>query len=596
MKNLSLTAKLMLAFGVISLVTLIEAVVVWHNVLTIDNHLHRIVDRLIPQTQRINELEQTIIRASLETRHAMLMKTEAKREATFAEIGRLKARADELTAELREQTTTDEGRKRLVELDRAKSAFWEIAVSAVPLIKAGEIDKAVELLETKIIPARNTFLAAIDHQQAWQNELLARASGDSLTTGTRTEVMVLVVAAITALLGIVIALVFARHLRNRLGGEPEDAVAAVKAIADGDLARSVPVRAGDTTSIMAALADMRERLTTLVSQVRLGVDSVATASSEIASGNSDLSGRTEQQASSLQQTASSMQQMTTSVRANAENARAANQMAAGASEAAQRGGEVVGRVVSTMGEIQQSSQKIADIIGTIDGIAFQTNILALNAAVEAARAGEAGRGFAVVASEVRSLASRSAEAAKEIKGLIGASVEKVDNGHKLVTEAGRSMEAIVTQVRKVTDLIGEITAATEEQTRGIDQVSSAVTQIDQGTQQNAALVEQSAAAAESLKQQAAQLSQAVSVFRVSAADPAIRARAATGGPSIAPSAPAAFAPAATSARVSKAPVASSPALSAAAQPSAAQPVRAAAEPPRAKATASGAPDDDWETF
>jgi methyl-accepting chemotaxis protein len=251
-----------------------------------------------------------------------------------------------------------------------------------------------------------------------------------------------------------------------------------------------------------------------VSQVRHSTDSIATASSEIASGNNDLAQRTEQTSSNLASTASSMDHLTITVQQSADNARQAAALAASASDVAQRGGNVVSQVVSTMQQIDASSKKISDIISVIDGIAFQTNILALNAAVEAARAGEQGRGFAVVASEVRSLAGRSAEAAKEIKGLIGTSVEKVESGTKLVTEAGTTMQEIVQSVRRVTDVIGEITAAATEQSEGIAGVNKAISNLDQMTQQNAALVEESAAAAESLRDQAAQLAQAVAVFKV----------------------------------------------------------------------------------
>eukprot|EP01031_Cornospumella_fuschlensis_P042127 gene42127-biopygen33591 len=273
----------------------------------------------------------------------------------------------------------------------------------------------------------------------------------------------------------------------------------------------------DTTSTMAAVGRMQLALTGIVRTVRGNSDSVATASAQIAQGNQDLSSRTEEQASALQQTAASMEQLGSAVQQNADNARQANQLAQGASEVAVRGGKVVSEVVSTMKDIQTSSQRISDIIGTIDGIAFQTNILALNAAVEAARAGEQGRGFAVVAGEVRLLAQRSAEAAKEIKTLIGTSTDKVEAGGRQVAEAGQAMHDIVEQVRKVTDLIGEIANTTSEQSRGIEQVNTAVTQMDQVTQQNAALVEESAAAAHSLADQAQSLAQAVALFRVETA-------------------------------------------------------------------------------
>ena len=293
-----------------------------------------------------------------------------------------------------------------------------------------------------------------------------------------------------------------------------DAERLTDAIAQGDLTeRQVDARGKDEAAhLLKALTAMQASLRQIVTQVRHSTDSITTASTEIASGNQDLSARTEQTASNLQQAASSMEQLTGTVKQSADSARQANQLASSAAEVAARGGKVVAEVVSTMDDINASSKKIADIIGVIDGIAFQTNILALNAAVEAARAGEQGRGFAVVAGEVRNLAQRSAEAAKEIKALIGASVEKVESGSKLVANAGKTMQEIVGSVQRVTDIIGEITAAAAEQSDGIGQVNASVVQLDQMTQQNASLVEESAAAAESLKEQAMRLAEAVSVF------------------------------------------------------------------------------------
>jgi methyl-accepting chemotaxis protein len=289
-----------------------------------------------------------------------------------------------------------------------------------------------------------------------------------------------------------------------------------QAIAKGDLTAQAMHTDGkdEVAGLMRSLAAMRESLSQMVGLVRTTSDNIGTASGEIATGNQDLSSRTEQTASNLQQTASSMEQLTGTLRQSADSARQANQLASSAAEVAARGGHVVSQVVSTMNEINTSSKKISDIIGVIDGIAFQTNILALNAAVEAARAGEQGRGFAVVAAEVRSLAGRSAEAAKEIKGLIGASVDRVEAGSRLVADAGKTMTEIVGSVQRVSDIIGEITAASSEQSEGIGQINAAVTQLDQMTQQNAALVEQSAAAAESLKDQAERLAEVVGTFRL----------------------------------------------------------------------------------
>jgi methyl-accepting chemotaxis protein len=321
-----------------------------------------------------------------------------------------------------------------------------------------------------------------------------------------------IVAALLFALGFGTAV--ARSITCQLGGEPRDVVALAQAIAGGDLSSRIAVPAGAGNSIVAAMAGMQDSLTQMVGQVRASSDSIATGSSEIATGSADLSQRTEEQASNLEQTAASMEELTGTVRASADTAQQANQIAGAACEAATAGGEAVAQVVQTMQDIASASKKITDIIAVIDGIAFQTNILALNAAVEAARAGEQGRGFAVVASEVRALAQRSATAAREIKTLIGDSSERVDAGTRLVAEAGRAMDGIVAQVRRVGDLIGEISSATVEQTTGIGQVGEAVSQLDQMTQQNAALVEQSAAASESLSQQARALTEVVSQFRL----------------------------------------------------------------------------------
>jgi methyl-accepting chemotaxis protein-1 (serine sensor receptor) len=320
--------------------------------------------------------------------------------------------------------------------------------------------------------------------------------------------------ALTLLAGIVGAVRFSRSITRKLGGEPDDARAAARQIASGRLDVHVPLRPGDTDSLMAAMKAMTESLARIVGQVRLSSDSIATGSEEIATGNLDLSQRTEEQASALQQTAASMEELSATVRQNAENARAASDLAAGASSVAQKGGDVMTQVVETMKGINASSRKIADIIGVIDAIAFQTNILALNAAVESARAGEQGRGFAVVAAEVRSLAQRSAEAAKQIQALITDSVAQVEQGSALVDEAGHTMDEIVGAIRRVTAIVGEISTASAEQSTGVGQVGEAVGQMDQTTQQNAALVEESAAAAESLKLQARQLVDSVAQFRL----------------------------------------------------------------------------------
>jgi len=359
-------------------------------------------------------------------------------------------------------------------------------------------------------------LTAVDKLAAQDFEHAQASAVDADRLHSVAQAIVLGVVGASAVIGVVLAVLITRGLLRQLGGEPREATAVARSVAEGNLATSIHTRPEDRTSLMAALRDMQEGLAQVVNTVRQTSDSVATASSEIAQGNSDLSSRTETQASALQQTAASMDQLGSTVTQNAENAQQANELARTASEVAQRGGEAVNEVVTTMRGINESSRRIADITGVIDGIAFQTNILALNAAVEAARAGEQGRGFAVVAAEVRSLAQRSATAAKEIKSLISASVEQVQHGSAQVDSAGETMEQVVQSIRRVTEIVNEISAASREQSSGVHQVSEAVSQIDQTTQQNAALVEQSAAAAESLKHQARQLVDAVSVFKTTA--------------------------------------------------------------------------------
>ncbi|WP_343584658.1 methyl-accepting chemotaxis protein [Herbaspirillum sp.] len=397
----------------------------------------------------------------------------------------------------------------------------------------------------------------------------------------RYQILVVVIAA-TIVAGLAVALVMGVLLVRAISRPLEKAVRLAQGVAAGDLTQEIEVRSQDETGqLMQALRDMNSNLRKIVGEVRMSTDTINTASAEIASGNLDLSSRTEQQAGSLEETASAMEQLTSTVKQNADNARQANQLAASASDVALRGGDVVKQVVDTMSSINESSRKIVDIISVIDGIAFQTNILALNAAVEAARAGEQGRGFAVVASEVRSLAQRSAAAAKEIKGLIDDSVEKVGNGSALVAQAGETMEEVVASVRRVTDVMGEITSASQEQSTGIEEVNRAITQMDETTQQNAALVEQAAAAAQSLQEQAGRLLGAVGVFRLDGAQEVRTHVAAVADTASAPAVKAAPKPAAP----------------ARAKPLAApKAVAAKAEAPKVAAARLATDDGDWEQF
>ncbi|MBW8306046.1 MAG: chemotaxis protein [Thiobacillus sp.] len=386
---------------------------------------------------------------------------------------------------------------------------------------------------------RNIRTRLMDFTEA-KHAAVEQTKADMAAFSQRMLVLALVLVVVALVVASVIVFWLVRHIMKQLGGEPAYAVEVARAISEGDFSRSVNLERGDTSSLLYAINAMRQNLTGTIGDIRNATETIATASSQIAAGNLDLSSRTEEQASSLEETASSMEELTSTVKQNAENARQANQLVVSTADVAVKGGQVVGQVVDTMASIKDSSRKISDIIGVIDGIAFQTNILALNAAVEAARAGEQGRGFAVVASEVRNLAQRSAGAAKEIKALIEDSVGKVDAGGKLVDEAGKTMEEIVSSVKRVTDIMSEIAAASQEQSSGIEQVNQAIGQMDDVTQQNAALVEEAAAAAESLQDQAARLAEAVSVFKLEGAAYSARpARAVTALPKAQPKAMAA---------------------------------------------------------
>ncbi len=406
-------------------------------------------------------------------------------------------------------------------LDTRKT-YTEIRKAVFAAKNAGDLEKGKSLYEGDMAQSRVLYLDALKKFADKQAELLDQAAVEiqQQYTSGRTLLVLLGLAAIV--MGVFAAWWITRTITNPIN----EAVKVAETVSSGDLTSDIQISSSDETGqLMTALKTMNTSLVNIVGQVRNGTDLMAHASTEIAAGNHDLSSRTEQQASSLQETASSMEELTSTVRFNAENAREANKLAVTASEIASRGGVVVGEVVSTMGSINDSSRKIVDIISVIDSIAFQTNILALNAAVEAARAGEQGRGFAVVASEVRNLAQRSAAAAKDIKGLIDDSVLKVAQGSDLVDKAGQTMSEIVVSIGRVTQIMTQISHASEEQSIGIAQVNDAITQMDQVTQQNAALVEEAAAAAESMQEQSAKLADVVSVFKLDASQMATQARA-----------------------------------------------------------------------
>ncbi|WP_353178573.1 methyl-accepting chemotaxis protein [Delftia acidovorans] len=438
-----------------------------------------------------------------------------------AQMAEESRRLDEVVArnglvmkELDQRLQTEQARRLFADIRQARQPFVETMRQAGDLGLANQGDAARDLIMGRLRSLQTTYFDAVEALVDYQKAQTQATVDGSLRRVAEDGVAMLVLTLLAAALGGLVAWMITRTVKQQLGGEPSYAAGVARQIAQGDLSVRVQLAAGDTSSLLRAMEDMRAGLARVVADVRQSSESIATGASQIASGNADLSQRTEEQASNLEQTAASMEEMNATVKLNADTVRTATQLAASSSQAATGGGKIVDRVVATMEQITASSRKIEDIIGVIDSIAFQTNILALNAAVESARAGEQGRGFAVVASEVRSLAQRSAGAAKEIKALIGESVSKVDEGSGLVGEAGSAMQDIVRQAQQVADLIGEIGAATAEQADGVAQVGDAVVQLDQVTQQNAALVEESAAAAASLNAQAARLVDLVSLFKL----------------------------------------------------------------------------------
>jgi len=511
LSHLSVGLRLGASFGAILLITaLIAATGMW-RIASLQSASERVA------TQEIEQ--QTLVEDWASDIRLNWVRTEAFLKAIDRDY------MDKLTTDTQATAKGMEAKVKrieaLVQGDRAKGLLAAIAtarqayndkLNEIRELHRGGEPNVPALVDKDLRPLADKYLQSLDDLRKTMAAQLAESQADTSTLAKASQVLLgvgtLVAVALGALMGLTVTRSIVRPLQQ---GQQ-----AAESIADGDLTHPITASGNDETGqLLQALSTMQSRLATIVGNVRYSAEGVATASAEIASGNNDLSARTEQQASALEETAASMEELGSTVRQNADNARTANQLAMSASTVAQQGGDVVAEVVDTMKGINDSSRKIADIISVIDGIAFQTNILALNAAVEAARAGEQGRGFAVVAGEVRSLAQRSAEAAKEIKGLIGTSVERVERGTALVDKAGATMTEVVSAIRRVTDIMGEISAASSEQSQGVSQVGEAITQMDQATQQNAALVEQSAAAADSLKTQAGQLVDAVAVFRLS---------------------------------------------------------------------------------
>ena len=499
-----------------------------------------------------NTMSDNVRNITLAITSVVVAPTEALVQAELAKIGEARKKYGAAKETLQKKISTDKETALMAELDAALKSGAPLNNKVIELRNAGQTEEAIAFLTQQAAPSLKIVLGALDSLVAYEAQQAAQAATDAETLSASARAYMIILGSVAVLLGAFVAWIITRSITHPINA----AVAVAETVASGDLSSHIVVNSSDETGrLLGALKAMNTSLLGVVAQVRNGTDAISTASSEIAAGNLDLSSRTEEQASSLEETASAMEELTSTVKQNADNARQANQLAKSASEVAVRGGSIVSQVVDTMGTINESSKKIVDIIGVIDGIAFQTNILALNAAVEAARAGEQGRGFAVVATEVRNLAHRSASAAKEIKELIAASVANVDTGSRLVNEAGQTMGDIVDSIVRVTDIMGEITSATHEQTIGIEQINMAIAQMDEVTQQNAALVEEAAAASQSMQEQAGELAHVVGFFKTgnhvaSAAKPSpVRA---------APAAPAIARPAARPAPVRKA-VAAAPA-------------------------------------
>ena len=516
--TMTVARRLALGFGLMLAILVVVALVALAKVQAIDAALLANSERhAVVQRHAINFRGSAHDR-SIAVRDVVLSASPAERQKELQAIDELAAfyarSAGPLEALIAAPGASPELARLYAGIRQIEAEAVATTKRVIAAVEQGDTAAAQTLLWQQAKPQYVQWLAAINRLIDFEEGRIQAENAIALGEAGSFRAVMLSALAVALLCGVLLAWVLSRSIVRQLGAEPEALGAAARRVAQGDLSPVPGASQAPAGSVLASLGAMQHSLAQLVGAVRGASDSIATGSSEIASGNVDLSSRTESQASHLQQTAAAMEELSKTVQANAETASRADSMAGGASAAAVKGGEVVGQVVTTMQDIADSSRKIADIIGVIDGIAFQTNILALNAAVEAARAGEQGRGFAVVASEVRNLAQRSATAAREIKVLIGASVEKVENGTRLVGDAGQTMDSIVAQVHSVSALIGRISSATTEQTQGIVQVGQAVTQLDRSTQQNAALVEQSAAAADSLRQQAQRLAETVRVFKL----------------------------------------------------------------------------------
>jgi methyl-accepting chemotaxis protein-1 (serine sensor receptor) len=514
-KNLTIKARLIFVIGFLSLQLVAGGVIGIVSLKFANDDIQSLYQERLVATSQIDGMARLMNRNQILLARAMTAES-TKIAGLITELDANRKEADALWKIYASGTKTAAERKLADQFAAARKVYLDEALMpAVKAVRGEDTGRAIELLHGPVTALSMPTQTAIDALIRLQSDV-AKADferSQMVYTWVRNT------CSTAVALGLLLALVIGYRLVRAITGPLDEAVRIASAVASGDLTQRIAAGANDETGkLMQALKRMNDSLKDIVTQVRAGTDTIVTASGQIASGNMDLSSRTEQQASSLEETASSMEELNSTVRQNEDNARAANQLAVAASAVAARGGQVVSEVVQTMGAINGASRRIADIIGVIDGIACQTNILALNAAVEAARAGEHGRGFAVVATEVRSLAQKSASAAREIKALITDSVSQIDGGTRLAQQAGATMEEVVASVRQVTDMMGEISSASAEQSAGIGQVNQAIVQMDQATQQNAALVEQAAAAAGALQEQAQQLLAAVQVFHLDAQD------------------------------------------------------------------------------
>ncbi|MEG0202353.1 MAG: methyl-accepting chemotaxis protein, partial [Comamonas sp.] len=513
MKSIKISTRILGAFGILVVLLLAVVATALLQFKTMRDNAEVITRTVLPSVEIINAMNTELERSRLvELRH-VIGSDPAYLSEVESQYSQLQQRMTDDKKNYEPLIISQQERDYYDQFIRERELYAQVNKQLFALSRAGEQDKAKELLEGQSLKLFNDSSATLQKLVRYNSDVARQESQASVTVYKRAVILLIAAALVAVLVAVVAGLMLVRSIRVPL----DQAVKAADRVANGDLSGMIHVERHDETGqLLNALERMQTSLVQTVRSVRQNAEGVASASAQIASGNADLSSRTEEQASALEETAASMEQLGSTVRQNADNARAANQLAVNASQVAAQGGAVVAQVVDTMKGINNSSHQIADIISVIDSIAFQTNILALNAAVEAARAGEQGRGFAVVAGEVRTLAQRSAEAAKAIKGLISTSVERVEQGTQLVDKAGTTMAEIVSAIRRVTDIMGEISAASSEQSQGVAQVGEAVTQMDQSTQQNAALVEESAAAAGALRKQAQDLVQAVAVFQLPA--------------------------------------------------------------------------------